>query len=152
MTVAEFLAGLPAERRAALHEVRAVIRKRLPAGYREEMAGKAIVWVVPLSVYPDTYNGHALWYVGLASPKSYASLHMVMAYMNDGLTKRLEDGFKKAGKKLRMGKGCVNFDSADDLALDVIGDVVAAVPMEKYVAVAKQSREDRKKVKKVKKV
>jgi len=140
MTVTEFLASLPAERRAAMQAVRKTIKGSLPKGYKEEMAGKAIAWVVPLTVYPDTYNGDALWYVALASQKNYASLHMVMAYMNPPLRTRLETGFRKAGKKLNMGKGCINFTAADDLALEVIADVVATVPMAKYIETAKAAR------------
>jgi len=36
-----------------------------------------------------------------------------------------------------MGKACIRFKKADDLALDVIGEVVAAVPLATYVAMAK---------------
>jgi hypothetical protein len=36
-----------------------------------------------------------------------------------------------------MGKACVRFQSADDLALDAVAEVVAALPVEKYVALAK---------------
>src|SRR5690349_21783254 len=123
-----------------MERVRQVVNGRLPKGYVESVASGLIVWEVPLAVYPDTYNGHALWYVALGAHKSTMSLYMMMAYANAALSKRIEDGFAKAGKKLRMGKSCINFDRADDLALDVIGDVVAAVPMAEYVAVAKQAR------------
>jgi hypothetical protein len=34
----------------------------------------------------------------------------------------------------------VHFTSADDLALDVIGDVVASTPMERWIAIAKAAR------------
>ena len=36
-TVAEYLEELPAERRAAIAKVRAMIRKNLPKGYAEQM-------------------------------------------------------------------------------------------------------------------
>ncbi len=140
MSVTEFLATLPPERRTAMQAVRKVIKQNLPKGYKEEMAGRIISWVVPLSVYPDTYNGHALWYAGLASQKNYISLHLPMVYMNEPLRGKLEAGYKRAGKKLTMGKGCLNFTEVDELALDAIGDVVASVPMDKYVEVAKRAR------------
>lgn len=144
MTVTEFLASLPAERRSAMQAVRKVIKQNLPKGYKEEMAGKIIAYVVPLSVYPDTYNGHPLWLVGLANQKNYVSLHMVMAYMNPPLRTRLEDGFRKAGKRLDMGKGCINYNDPDELALDVIGDVIASVPMAGYIETAKKAQEGRR--------
>jgi hypothetical protein len=139
-TVAEVLAALSPDRRAEMERVRQVVNRHLPQGYVEGAAMGMITWEVPLSVYPDTYNGHPLWYAALGAHKSTMSLYMMMAYANAALSKRLEDGFAKAGKKLRMGKSCINFDWADDLALDVIAEVVAAVPLAGYVAAAKAAR------------
>jgi hypothetical protein len=39
----------------------------------------------------------------------------------------------KTGKKLDMGKSCVRFKRADDLPLDLVGEVIAEVTVEKYV-------------------
>jgi hypothetical protein len=39
-----------------------------------------------------------------------------------------------------MGKACVHFKTAGDLALDVVGEVIASVPLEKWVEVAKTAR------------
>ncbi|HEY2825055.1 MAG TPA: DUF1801 domain-containing protein [Gemmatimonadales bacterium] len=139
-TVQGVLAAQPPERRGELERVRAVVNARIPAGYVESAAAGMITWEVPLSVYPDTYNGHPLWYVALGAHKSTLSLYMMMAYANATLAKRLEDGFAQAGKTLKMGKSCINFAAAADLALDTIGDVVAAVPMAGYVATAKAAR------------
>ncbi len=117
--------------------VRAIVKRHLPKGYKEAKRGRLLVWEVPLSVYPDTYNGHALWYVALAEQKHHLTLHLMGAYGSPALAKRLVDGFAAAGKKLDMGKACLRFKRADDLALEVIGDVVSAVPLETYVAMAK---------------
>jgi hypothetical protein len=56
-SVAGYLRELPAERRAVLAAVRAVVRKNLPAGYRETMNWGLICYEIPLARYPDTYNG-----------------------------------------------------------------------------------------------
>ena len=140
MTVAALLASLPADRRKEVKRVRDVIRKNLPAGYEETVGGGMLVYQVPLERYPDTYNGRPLWYAALASMKSYLSLHLMPVYGDKALAKKLADGFRKAGKKLDIGKACVRFKSADDLALDVIGDIVAAVPLDRYVALAQAAR------------
>ena len=43
--------------------------------------------------------------------------------------------YKKSGKKLDMGKGCVRFKSlAAALALDVVGRTVARVSVEEHMA------------------
>lgn len=136
-TVAAYLAQLPDDRRREVKRMRAVVRENLPAGYEERMAGQVIAYVVPLSVYPDTYNKQALWYVGIASMKNYLTLHLLPVYGSPVLEKKLRDGFAAAGKKLKMGKGCLNFTSVDDLALDTIGEIVAALPMDRYIAVAR---------------
>jgi len=47
---------------------------------------------------------------------------------------RIEEGFRKAGKKLDMGGSCVRFRKLEDLPLDVIGKAVAQVPVEKFLA------------------
>jgi hypothetical protein len=138
--VAAFLAKLPADRRREVEAVRAVVRRNLPAGYEEAMSGKLLVWQVPLKAYPDTYNGRPLWYTALAAQKNYLSLYLMNAYGDPALAQRLREGFKAAGKKLDMGKSCVHFKAADDLALDIVGEVVASTPMERYIAMAKSVR------------
>lgn len=133
-------AKVPAERRRELDKVSAVIRRHLPAGYEEAVSGGCLVWQVPLAAYPDTYNGHPLWYAALAAQKNHLSLHLLCAYGDPALAQRLKDGFRAAGKRLDMGKACIRFKAADDLALDVVGDVVSRVPMARYVAAAKAVR------------
>jgi hypothetical protein len=139
-TLMKHLDSLPEDRRAAIQTVRAVVRKHLPKGYVESFgSGGWIAWSVPLEVYPDTYNGHPLMYVGLVNQKNHIALHLVCAYMNSVLQAKLATGFKAAGKKLDMGMGCVRFTRVEDLAFGPIAEVVAAVPMDKYVAIAKQA-------------
>lgn len=140
----KLFSGIPEPRRDALERVRDVINRSVPKGFEEATAGNFVVWQVPLSRYPDTYNGNPLWYVALAPQKNYLALYLMGAYGSETLAKRLRDGFKAAGKKLDMGKSCLRFKSADDLELDVIGDVVSAVPMEKWIAIAQAARSGRK--------
>lgn len=139
-TVDDVLAALPEDRRGEIERVRAVVRENLPAGYVEGTSGGMICYSVPLSVYPDTYNKQALWYVALASQKNYLSLHLMPVYGSPPLEKRLRDAFAAAGKKLDMGKACIRFRRADDLALDAVGDIVASVPMDRWIAMAKAVR------------
>lgn len=138
--VVAFLASLPTERRRDVERVREEIRRNLPAGYEEVISKQMLVYQVPLERYPDTYNGHPLWYVALASEKSYLSLHLMPVYGDARLAKKLADGFQAAGKKLKMGKACIRFKAADDLALDVVGQIVAAIPLERWVEFAQAVR------------
>ena len=139
-SVADHLARIPPERRKELSRVRAVVRKHLPAGYEETITSGMIVYEVPLARYADTYNGHALWYVALGAPKSYLALYLMGVYGSPPLAQKLREGFEAAGKKLKMGKSCLHFHSADDLALETIGEIVASVPLERFVAIAQAAR------------
>jgi uncharacterized protein YdhG (YjbR/CyaY superfamily) len=142
-TVAAYLADQPAERRAVLRKVRSVVRKHLPKGYQEAMNFGMITWAVPLRVYPDTYNGKPLCYAALAAQKHYLALYLMPVYANPVLTEKLRAGFKRAGKRLDMGKSCIRFRTTGDLPLPLIGEIVAAVPMAKWVAVAQSARKGR---------
>ena len=144
VSVSGFLANLPPERGRELKRVRDVIRKRLPAGYEEVISKNMIVYQVPLQRYSDTYNGHPLWYVALASQKSYLSLHLMPVYGDRALAKKLADGFRSAGKKLDMGKACINFKAADDLALDVLGEIIATIAPDRWVQIAEAARQRRR--------
>lgn len=134
-TVAQYLAALPPERRADVRRLRTAMRRAIPKGYRETVAFNSIAWVVPLSVLPDTYNGQPLCYAALGAHQSHIAIHLMGAYGSPVLRKALEDGYKKAGKKLNMGKACLRARSADDVALDVITSVLGKIPMERYVAI-----------------
>jgi Domain of unknown function (DU1801) len=138
--VSEFLTNLPPGRRADFERVRATIRSHLPEGYEEVISRKMLVYQVPLERYRETYNGHPLWYVALASEKSYLSLHLMPVYGDPALAQRLKEGFRAAGKRLDMGKACLHFKTANALALDVIGEIVAAMPVDRWVEIARSAR------------
>ena len=136
-TVAEYLAALPSDRRAALGVVRRVINEKLPAGYEEGIQFGMIGWYVPLSTYPAGYGENRkvpLPLIGLASQKSGMVLHCISLYMNPTLSTWFVNEYKKSGKKLDMGKGCVRFKSLDDLALDVVARTIARVPVKEHIA------------------
>jgi hypothetical protein len=139
-TVAQFLAGLPAERRNEAERVRSLVLEYLPQGYEEVVSKNTLVYQVPLERYPDTYNGQPLWYVALSNAKSYLSLHLMRVYGDAKQTKRLEEAFRAADKKLDMGKACVHFRSADDLPLEVIGTLIASTSVDEWVAIAQSAR------------
>src|SRR5947209_1259069 len=88
-TVAEYLAALPADRRAAISAVRKVINENLPKGYDEGIQFGMIGWYVPLSLYPEGYGGNRkvpLPFVGLASQKTGMVLHFPCLYIDPALS------------------------------------------------------------------
>jgi hypothetical protein len=105
--VTDYLAGLPAEHRDALNEVRREINLALPPGYEEGIQFGMISWFVPLSTYPAGYGGNPkqpLTLIGLASRKSYMALHMICFYGQPTLLEWFKTQYGKSGKKLDMAK------------------------------------------------
>jgi len=139
-SVEEYIASLPDDRRREVERVRQVVKRNLPAGYEEGIGFGMICYSVPLGAYRDTYNKQPLMYAALASQKNYLSLYLMPLYPDGTLDKRVRDAFAAAGKRLDMGKSCIRFKRAADLDLDVVGDVVAAVPMERWIEIAKSVR------------
>lgn len=126
-SVAQYLKELPADRRAVVSVTRDLVRKNLPKGYEEGMQYGMIAWYVPLSVFPDTYNGQPLTVCALASQKRNVSLYLLGAYGAPALAKWFASEWKKTGKKLDMGKSCLRFRTFDDLATDVLAKALQRV-------------------------
>ena len=51
--------------------------------------------------------------------------------------------YRDSGKRLDMGKSCLRFRRVDDLPLDLIGKVVAATPVDEFIAEYERSRAPR---------
>jgi uncharacterized protein YdhG (YjbR/CyaY superfamily) len=140
-TVKQYLAELPPDRRVAISAVRNVIVKNLPKGYEESMSWGMITYSVPLKILPETYNGQPLCYAGLASQKQHMAVYLMNVYGDPATLKWFQGEFKKAGKRLDMGKSCIRFKKLDDLPLEVIGQAVARTPLAMYVKMYEQSRQ-----------
>lgn len=135
-TVKEYLNELPPERRTALKAVREVILRNLPKGYEEVMQYGMIGYVVPHRLYPPGYHcdpSQPLTYAALASQKNHMAIYFMTIYGRKETEEWFKKAYKASGKKLDMGKSCVRFKKLDDLPLEVIGQVVAKTPVEKYI-------------------
>jgi uncharacterized protein YdhG (YjbR/CyaY superfamily) len=135
--VASYIDEIPEERRDAVATLLKLIRDNLPEGYEEAMNSGMICWQVPLADFADTYNGKPLMYAALANQKNHIGLYLCGLYCMPGLEQQFRDGFAKAGKKLDMGKACVRVKALDKIDLDAVATVIAAVPMDAYVAQSK---------------
>jgi hypothetical protein len=136
-SVAQYIAELPDDRREAISKVREIILKNMDKTFAEGMNYGMIGWFVPHSVFPAGYHCNPslpLPFAGLASQKQFMSLYMMSAYGDGGEEKWLREQFKKAGKKLDMGKCCIRFKKLEDLPLDVIGEAFRRVSAKEYIA------------------
>ncbi|MBO9662036.1 DUF1801 domain-containing protein [Dokdonella sp.] len=140
-TVDGYLAELPPERRAVAAALRALIVGHLPDGYVETINWGMPSYEVPLSRYPDTYNGQPLGYVAFAAQKNGYSLYLSGVSMDPDKEAALRAAFAQAGKKLDMGKACVRFRKLDDLPLPAIGALIAGIPVADFIASYERSRQ-----------
>ncbi len=139
-SVESYIAELPPERAAEIARVRDLVNANLPEGFVETMSWGMIGWELPLEAYPDTYNGQPLAFAGLAAQKNYNALYLNCIYASEERAERLREAFAAEGKKLDMGKSCIRFKRADDLALGVIRDEIAATTPAEFIAIYEATR------------
>jgi Domain of unknown function (DU1801) len=139
-TPAQYIASLPGDRAKTVATVRALVNKHIPRGYDECLVWGTIGWTIPLSRYPDTHNKQPIIYVALSSQKNYCVLYLMGAFWSARHLEQLKAAFKAAGKKLTMGKCCVQFESPDDLPLEAIGKLISTISSEKWIGMYEQTR------------
>lgn len=142
-TVEQYLAELPADRRAAIQQVREVILKNLDrgsdgkSGYAEGMSYGMIGYFIPHSIYPSGYHcdpKQPLPFAGLASQKNHMSLYIMPLYGDGPHWWDFKSAWARTGKKLDMGKCCIRFKKVEELALDVIGNAIGKTSVKSYIA------------------
>lgn len=141
-TVDEYLQSLPPDRRAAMSAVREVVLAHLPKGYEERIIYDMIGYVVPHSLYPAGYHCDPklpLSYACLGSQKNHVALHLMSVYGDPATLAWFQKAWKASGKKLDMGKACVRFKTVEDVPLDVIGQVIARMPVKTYIAAVEKA-------------
>jgi hypothetical protein len=152
-TVAQYLAELPPDRREAISAVRRVVLENLDRDYQETMQYGMIGYSVPHSIFPAGYHcdpRQPLPFASLGSQKNHMALYLMCVYGDcdgDGPAARhhrwFRDAWSKTGKKLDMGKACIRFKKAEDLALDVIGEAIRRIPAKKWIQIYQQSLDGR---------
>ncbi len=103
VTVSEYLAELPPERRAALEKLRALITRIAPEATEGMKYG--------LPCFGEL--------CAFASQKNYMALYVCEGEIVDAHRARLG--------KLDVGKGCIRFKRIEDLPLDAVESILRAV-------------------------
>ena len=101
-TVNEYLKELCSDRNKGVNELRKVILKNLPKGFKEEMSYGMIGYVVPHSLYAPGYHCDPtlpLSFMNIASQKNFISLYHMGLYANEHLMKWFIDEFKRRFSK-----------------------------------------------------
>ena len=147
-TVEAYLAELPDDRREAIEAVRSVILENLPDGYVESMNWGMIAYEVPLETYPDTYNKQPLAFAALASQKNYMAVYLTGIYISDEARDEFEKAYRATGKRFDVGKSCVRFRKLEDLPLELIGETIEAIPVDRLIQRFEESGGSARKAKK----
>ena len=100
----------------------------MPTGYTEEVGPKYLI-----------FKAVDQQYVALANQKNYISLHLIPLYIFPELQAKLDAG----GKKLKCGKGCINFKRAEELPLEVIAEIISANDAKAFAEHMRQLRNAR---------
>ncbi len=132
-TVEQYLAELPDDRRADVETIRNMVLENLPAGYIETMRWGMITYEVPLDIYPDTYNGQPLMFLALAAQKRHLALYLTNVAFVPGGEERFKARYLETGKKLDMGRSCLRFKSADDLASELVAETIRSTPLDEFI-------------------
>ena len=131
-----YIDALPEERKKPMKELRQVIRKHLPKGFKE-VAGSMIGYVVPYSMYPAGYHcppPQPLPFISIASQKNFIALYHFGIYTDNKLLKWFTTQYPKYSKyKLDMGKSCIRFKKVDQIPHELIGQLVAKMTPQQWI-------------------
>jgi Domain of unknown function (DU1801) len=137
-TIDAYLAELPEDRQKAITELRKVIKKNMPKGFKECMSYGMIGYVVPHSKYPAGYHCTPelpLPFMNIASQKNFIAVYHMGVYANPKLLKWFTDEHAKASpKKLDMGKSCMRYKKPEDIPYKLIGELASKITPDEWIA------------------
>ena len=137
-TVEQYLAELPADRQKAMNELRKVIKKNLPKGFKEGMGYGNMGWNVPHSLYPPGYHCTPelpLPFMGIASQKNFIAVYHMGVYADPKLYNWFVDEYAKTGVgKLDMGKSCIRFKNPEKIPYKLIGELTSKITPDEWIA------------------
>ena len=139
--VVEYFGALPDDRRAVVEPVFDTVHRAVPDGYELSIGWGMPTWSVPLTVYPETYNGQPLAFVSLAAQKNYNSLFLMMLYSDSEEDLAFRREWAATGRKLNMGKSCLRFRRADDVDLDILARTIQSWPVDRFLATYERIRQ-----------
>lgn len=138
ITVDQYVAELPADRQKAMTELRKVIKKNLPKGFKECMGYGMMGYSVPHSLYPAGYHcdpKQPLPFMGMASQKNFIAVYHMGIYADPTLLKWFTDEYKRrVPGRLNMGKSCIRFTKPGNIPFELIGELAGKMTPEKWIA------------------
>lgn len=138
-TIPEYIAALPEERQKAMKQLRKVIKKNLPKGFKEQLSYGMPGWVIPHTKYPDGYHCDPklpLPFLSLASQKNFIALYHSGVYADTALYDWFVAEYPKhCSRKLDMGKSCIRFKKIEEIPYELIGELVTKMTPEDFITI-----------------
>ena len=146
-TPSAYVDSLPNERKEAMAELRKVILKNIPKGFKEEMNYGMIGYVVPHSLYKDGYHCDPklpLPFMNIASQKNFIAVYHMGIYADKKLLDWFTTEFSKHSKaKLDMGKSCIRFKKPEHIPFKLIGELASKMTTNDWIAVYEKEYKSR---------
>ena len=137
-TVDDYINELPEERKKVISELRKVIKKNLPNGFKECIGYGMIGYVVPHSRYTEGYHVNPnmpLPFMNIASQKKIIAVYHMGVYADQKILKWFTDEYARAGVgKLDMGKSCIRFKHIDKIPYKLIGELASRITVDDWIA------------------
>ncbi|TCI63228.1 DUF1801 domain-containing protein [Exiguobacterium sp. SH0S2] len=115
-----------------------VIDANLPDGFEKTTDGKGVHYVVPLSMYPPGYHvtpGIPLPFLSVIAQKNHVALYHMGVYADEDVLRWFEQAYaERVPTKLDMGKSCIRFKHVKHIPYDLIGELVAKMTPDEWVA------------------
>jgi len=136
-TVDAYIAELPEDRKKAMSELRKVIKKNIPKGFKEGMGYGMMGWSVPHSLYPPGYHCTPelpLPFMSIASQKNFIAVYHMGVYADPKLLNWFTAAHAKASpKKLDMGKSCIRYKKPEDIPYKLIGELASKITVNDWI-------------------
>lgn len=96
-----------------------------------------------MAVSPETTVAGSL--ASLAAQKNDFAFYLTGPFKQAGVDAQVKELFTSAGRTKDLGRSCLHFSSVDDLDLDILGEVVEALPVERYIELHEKVKLPKKK-------
>ena len=136
-TPEEYIAQIPADRKAVFQQLRDVIMTNLPSGFQEVISYGMLGYVVPHSIYPSGYHCDSklpLPFLAIASQKNFIAIYHMGIYADETLLNWfLEEYPKHSNQKLDMGKSCIRFKKMEHIPIKLLADLAKKMTVEQWI-------------------
>jgi hypothetical protein len=136
-TVEAYINSLPEERKLPMMNLRNILLKSIPKGFKEEMSYGMIGYVVPHSLYPKGYHCSPelpLPFLSVASQKNFIAIYHMGMYEKPELLNWFTNEYAQRVKgKLDMGKSCIRFKKPENIPFDLIGELASKMTTKEWI-------------------